>query len=59
MHHFDPLSFLIGKVLSAALSAAWNYGRQLVQAVAVCYFVLLFVGFYVSQPRPASAGRAA
>ena len=49
---------MIGKVLSAALSAAWNYGRQLVQAVAVWYFVLLFVGFYVSQPRPASAGRA-
>jgi len=57
MHHFDPVSFLIGKVLSAALSAAWNYGKQLVQAFALYYLVVVFVGFLCcelvsSHPRP-------
>ncbi len=63
MHHFDPVSFLIGKVLSSALSAAWNYGKRLVQAFALYYLVLVFVGFLCcelvsSQPRPI-AGRSA
>ena len=63
MLHFDPVSFLIGKVLSAVLSSAWNYGKQLVQAVALYYFVVLFVLAYCSAyasslPRP-GAGRVA
>ncbi len=57
MHHFDPMSFLIGKVLSAALSAAWkNYIRPFVQGVALCYLVVVFVYFFaatrVFPPRP-------
>jgi hypothetical protein len=39
-----------------AVDVVWNYGRQLVQAVAlyilVLRFVLFFIASYVSQPSP-------
>jgi len=49
MHHFDPLSYLIGRGLTAVLSAVWkNYGKPFVQGVALYYFVVLFVLAYCS-----------
>jgi hypothetical protein len=55
MHHILAmiLSFLFGKVV---LTPVWNYGKQLVQALALYYlfglFVLSFVVSYTSQPHP-------
>jgi hypothetical protein len=62
MHH-DLWIIFVGWVLRKVFDEGWNYGKQLVQAVALYYlvvvFVALFLASYVSQPRPATAGRAA
>jgi hypothetical protein len=54
MHHFDPWMTILNFLLVKGLHAAWNYGKQLVQAVALyCLavrFVAFFVASYVSQP---------
>ncbi len=51
--------FLAFKVMNAA----WNYGKQLVQAAALYWLVVCFVAFfvasYVSQPRPVASRSAA
>ncbi len=56
MHHFDPETTLFNFLIVKVLNAVWNFGKQLVQAVALYYFVVLFVFAYCvayasSQPR--------
>jgi len=56
LHDLVKMRFLVGKVV---LTPAWNYGKQWVQelalAAALYYLVIVFIAFYVSQPRPLAA----
>jgi len=35
MHHFDPWMAILNFLLVKGLNAAWDYGKQLVQAAAL------------------------
>jgi hypothetical protein len=63
MHHSLWITILQHVVMCKAGDVVWNYGKQLVQAVAlyilVVRFVAVFVSSYVSQPRSAISGRVA
>jgi hypothetical protein len=45
MHHFDPVTTLFNFLIVKVWNAGWNFGKQLVQAVALYYLVVVFVLF--------------
>jgi hypothetical protein len=55
MHH-DLWMIFVGWGMRKVFDGGWNYGKQLVQAVALYILVVRFVAFflasYVSQPSP-------
>jgi hypothetical protein len=61
MHH-GLWMVIFGFLSRKVLDAVWNYGKQLVEAVAFYILVVRFVAFflasYVSQSRPVISGRA-
>jgi hypothetical protein len=57
MHH-ELWMIFVGWLMRKGLDEGWDYLKGCVQAVALCYFFLVFLAFYVSQPRRAECAVA-